>query len=186
VGNDVGGRTRMPDDVRTRASMGNLYTFLVQQRRPNVVVEFGTAFGVSGMYFLAGLESNGAGHLMTFEPNNVWAEMARNNLSQIGDRFNLIVGTFEENIDNSLSRDQCIDMAFIDAIHAKEFVVSQLEIVIAKSSSKAIILLDDIDFSDNMSECWRAVSTDSRFSASAALGNSVGILELTRKATTAK
>jgi hypothetical protein len=71
-------------------------------------------------------------------------------------------------------------MAFIDAIHTKEFVVSQLEIVIARSSSKAIIILDDINFSDSMNECWKAVSTDRRFSASAALGERVGILELDR------
>ena len=39
-------------------------------------------------------------------------------------------------------------MAFIDAIHTKEFVVPKPEIVIAKSSSKAIRTLDDINFSD--------------------------------------
>ena len=180
AGNNVGGLTRTPDEVRTVASMGNLYTFLVQKFKPNVIVEFGTAFGVSGMYFLAGIESNGTGKLLTFEPNDVWAKLARNNLSQISDRFDCVLGTFEANIDGSLPQGQCIDMAFIDAIHTKEFVIPQLEIVVAKSSCGAIIILDDINFSDNMRECWKEVSTDSRFSASAELGERVGILELNR------
>ena len=51
-GNNVGGSKRMPDKVRTASEMGDLYTFLVQELKPRIVVEFGTAFGVSGMYFL--------------------------------------------------------------------------------------------------------------------------------------
>ncbi len=180
AGNNIGGPARMPSEVRTPADMGDLFTYLVQKRKPNVVVEFGAAFGVSGMYFLAGIESNSKGKLLTFEPNDVWAKLAKANLSQISDRFNLICGTFEESIENSLPHDKYIDIAFIDAIHTKEFVIPQLEIVVAKSSSKAIIILDDINFSENMKECWEEVSTDSRFSSSAALDNRVGILELSK------
>jgi predicted O-methyltransferase YrrM len=176
--NNIGGSTRTSNQVRTDASMGDLYTSLVRKRKPNIMVEFGTAFGVSGMYFLAGIESNGEGRLLTFEPNRIWAKLARNNLSQISNRFDLIVGTFEENIENSLAQNQRIDIAFIDAIHTKEFVIPQLEIVVAKSSSQAIVILDDINFSDDMYECWKEVSIDSRFSASATLGDRVGILEL--------
>ena len=176
--NNLFGPTRMPDAVRTEANTGDLYTALVASRKPDFVVEFGTAFGVSGMYFLSGLEQNNKGRLLTFEPNEVWAKMAKRNLSQISDRFNLTIGTFEENVGNCLPSDCCIDMAFIDAIHTKEFVIPQLEIVIANSRSKAIIILDDINFSDSMRDCWHDVSADERFSSTAALGHRVGILEL--------
>lgn len=178
AGNNIGGSTRMPDEVRTAAAMGDLYTYLVLERKPKIIVEFGTAFGVSGMYFLAGINANNEGRLLTFEPNDVWAKLAEKNLSQISDRFELTIGTFEENIDNVLPQDQSIDLAFIDAIHTKEFVVPQLDIVVARSSNKAIIVLDDINFSDNMRECWKAVSNDNRFAASVALGRRAGILEL--------
>jgi len=160
--------------------MGNLYTFLVQALQPNIIVEFGTAFGVSGMYFLAGIESNHKGQLLTFEPNDVWRNLAVRNLSRISDRFQSTAGTFEENIDKVLPQGQSIDLAFIDAIHTKEFVIPQLEIVMARSSDKAIIILDDINFSASMRECWETVSNDSRFLASAALDERVGILELNK------
>ena len=81
------------------------------------MVEFGTAFGVSGMYWLSGLESNNFGELLTFDPNEVWAEIARKNLSGISNRFQLVNGTFEDNIDAYLGSDRQIDMAFIDVIH---------------------------------------------------------------------
>src|SRR5688500_9842341 len=89
------GPTRRADDVRTARAMGELYTRLVERRRPEIIVEFGAAFGVSGMYWLAGIEANGAGQLLSFEPNAAWAHVAQENLACIGTRFRLTVGTFE-------------------------------------------------------------------------------------------
>lgn len=172
-----GGTGRKPDEVRTNPKMGDIFTQLAVNKKPNTIVEFGTAFGVSGMYFLAGLEQNGTGELLTFEPNTIWADIARNNLQQISNRFILTNGTFEENIDQLLTNRPLIDIAFIDAIHTKEFVQKQLEIVLSKASKNAIILLDDIDFSEDMSECWEESAADPRFVSSLKLGNRVGILE---------
>src|ERR1019366_7637339 len=67
------GNSRSPNDVRASRSIGKFYAHLVRCRKPDIVVEFGTAFGVSGMYFLSGLQTNGTGMLLTFEPNEVWA-----------------------------------------------------------------------------------------------------------------
>jgi predicted O-methyltransferase YrrM len=175
---NIGGATRTPSKVRTLAAMGDLYTSFVAQRKPDIVVEFGTAFGVSGMYFLAGLEANGRGKLLTFEPNEVWARAAESNLEAIGERFRLTIGTFEDNIDRRLQPGEQIDLAFIDAIHTKAFVVPQLELVLSRSRAGAIVILDDIDFSADMRECWAEVSRDPRFSAALELGNRVGVLEL--------
>lgn len=168
---------REPDEVRTHSRMGDVYTQLVVIKKPRAIVEFGTAFGVSGMYFLAGLELNAAGELLTFEPNTIWADIARTNLQQISNRFTLTVGTFEENIDTLIENKPLIDIAFIDAIHTKEFVQKQLEIVLSKANNKALILLDDIDFSEDMNTCWEELSHDHRFISSLKLNNRVGILE---------
>lgn len=178
AGRNVGGPTRLSDEVRTAATMGDAYTWLVQRLQPRVIVEFGTAFGVSGMYFLAGIEYNHKGQLLTFEPNEVWRNLAVSNLSQISDRFVSVAGTFEDNIGKVLPPDQCIDLAFIDAIHTRDFVLPQLEIVLSRCDDKAIIILDDINFSNDMKACWDIVSRDDRFLASAVLDERVGILEL--------
>jgi predicted O-methyltransferase YrrM len=179
AGNNIADATRMPEGVRTNAPMGDLYTWLVQKWQPETVVEFGTAFGVSGMYFLAGLETNQKGHLLTFDPNDVWRKLAVGCLTGISKRFTSVPGTFEENIDTALA-DNSIDLAFIDAIHTREFVIPQLELVLARCSSKAVIILDDINFSDNMRACWNEVANDSRFVSSVAIGARVGLLEYIR------
>lgn len=169
--------TRTANQVRTQAKVGDFYAHLVQKRKPSVVVEFGTAFGVSGMYWLSGLESNQFGELLTFDPNQVWAEIARKNLSAISDRFKLVDGTFEDNIDADLGSDRQINMAFIDAIHTSEFVFSQFEIVVSKLAPNGIVLLDDIYFSEDMKSAWKTIAVDDRVRASAAIER-VGIVEL--------
>lgn len=181
VGHNVGGATRLPAGVRTTAVMGNFYSWLVRAWQPEVVVEFGTAFGVSGMYFLAGLETNGKGKLLTFEPNETWRRIAVPCLEQIGTRFISTAGTFEATIDRVLPAGERIDMAFIDAIHTSAFVIPQLERVVARCSDHALVILDDINFSDDMQECWGRVSRDARFVSSVALGQRVGVLEYVRR-----
>lgn len=166
---------RTSDNVRTAQNTGEFFTWLVVQRRPNAIVEFGTAFGLSGMYWLAGLEMNQHGHLFTFEPNQIWADIARENLSEIGSRYSLTTGTFENHAD--LIGDHTANLTFIDAIHTGEFVRAQLEIVLQKSAPGALILFDDIDFSDDMQNCWKEISEDRRFAAASEF-NRVGIIEL--------
>ena len=55
-----GGARRRPNEVRSARIMGRLYADL-QTLAPATVVEFGTAFGVSGMYFSAALKQIGGG-----------------------------------------------------------------------------------------------------------------------------
>lgn len=170
--------TRSSDQVRTQPSMGNLFTHLVTLKKPKFAVEFGTAFGISGMYFLAGMEQVQQGQLLTFDPNDVWAKLANDNLQHISPRYQLTIGTFEENIEKVLPAGKKIDLAFIDAIHTREFVMPQMEIVLKHSQPGTIIIFDDINFSQNMRECWNDVARDSRFSASVACGDRVGIVEV--------
>ena len=172
------GKTRKSDQVRTDKDMGCFYADLVCNKKPSIIVEFGTAFGISGMYFLSGLEKNGSGHLFTYEPNEIWFGFARQNLTQIGSRFKSTIGTFEDNIDTDFVDNKKIDLAFIDAIHTSKFVFSQLEKVIQHSKTGTIIILDDINFSADMQSCWETLSKDDRFIASAYVGNRVGIVEL--------
>ena len=75
------------------------FAWLAEQRCPQTVVEFGSAFGFSGMYWVSRLEAAGAGHLYSFEINPIWAEIARSNISHIGTRFTLTMGSFEDHVD---------------------------------------------------------------------------------------
>jgi predicted O-methyltransferase YrrM len=151
---------------------------LAQKRSPAVIVEFGAAFGVSGMYWLAGLEAARTGHLYSFEINPGWAAIAKENMDSISDRFTLTVGSFEEHIDRVLEG-QSIDIAFVDGIHTMDFIVSQFKILLMKASKGAILLFDDIDFSTGrMDEGWNEIWQSTKVAAACEVNGRTGIVEL--------
>lgn len=169
---------RTPEVVRTDAPMGRVYRALVEWRTPTTVVEIGTAFGVSGMYWLAGLERAGSGRLVTFDPNPTWAEIARDNLAAVGGRFTSVVGTFEAEAGRELGAGRSIDLAFIDAIHTSDVVQRQFEDVARRAKPGAVIVFDDINFSADMRFAWTRLAEDPRVAAAVTFGTRVGMLEL--------
>jgi predicted O-methyltransferase YrrM len=171
------GAFRSSDDVRTRQSTGLLYYHLVRELRPSVVVEIGTAFGVSGMYWVAGLEDNNVGHLTTFEPNETWRAIAVRNLSAIGSRFTSVSGTFEDLYRETLPMDAEIDFAFIDGIHTSAFVYPQVSLLKERMRHGSLLILDDIRFSKDMFKCWSHLARAEGTQASIEVGSRTGIIE---------
>lgn len=165
---------RAPNEVRTAAGTGLWFTWLASARRNPTVVEFGTAFGVSGMYWLAGI---GDGHLYTFEPNGDWAALARQNLEAISPNFTLTVDTFESAGPLSVGAG-AVDIAFIDAIHTSDFVKRQFEILTPLMKPGGVVLFDDIRFSPDMQACWREIARTPGLVASLTLDARVGVIEL--------
>jgi predicted O-methyltransferase YrrM len=169
---------RRPNEVRSSSRAGDLYAWLVSQRRPSVVVEIGTAFGVSAMYWLAGLEAADLGHLYTFEINKDWAQFASDNMAATSSRFTLTLGAFEDSIDRVLNG-KLIDIAFVDGIHAKTHMMRQFHIILGRASEGAIILFDDIDFpSGSMREGWTEVWHCPEVVAACEVDGRIGILQL--------
>lgn len=169
--------SRTPDQVRSQADIGCLFAWLAATRRPWLIVEFGTAFGISAMYWAAGLDQAESGRLLTFEPNKVWHAIAAARLAKFSSRAVPVLGTFEDKIVDHLKQNETIDIAFVDAIHTSDFVTPQVELLIARLPPGGLIILDDISFSDDMRQCWRRWSDDPRVTASVAVADRVGILE---------
>lgn len=172
-----GSGKRTSDQVRTRAETGACFHHLVRQLRPEAMIEIGTAFGVSGMFWLAGIESNGKGRLYTFDPNPVWREFALENLAAIGSRYVSTLGTYEEASDSVLPPGLSIDAGFVDGIHTAEFVYAQVEMVRRRLRKGGILILDDIRFSADMYECWSDLSGREDVVGSLELGRRVGLIE---------
>jgi predicted O-methyltransferase YrrM len=164
--------TFSPDQVRSPSSQGDLYAYLVAQRDPQVVVEFGSAFGVSGMYFATGLQQ---GRLYSFEINPDWADIAERNIKSITDRFSVIRGAFEDHVDDIPGP---IDIALVDGIHDYDFVMKQWEILKARMSPGGLVLFDDITYCAGMRKVWREIRADLVVADSVALWHRIGIVEL--------
>jgi predicted O-methyltransferase YrrM len=169
------GAKRKVSQVRTGKGICQFYAWLAWQKKPERILEFGAAFGASGLYWLAGIEEAKKGKLISFEPNPIWCKIARANFKQISKKFVLTEGTFEENIALVTPK---AEITLIDAIHTKSFVLKQFELVKEVSSPGAIVIFDDINFSADMKECWQEVCNSDDAVAVWQIGNRVGLIEL--------
>ena len=143
------------------------------------MVEFGSAFGVSGMYFCAGLEASQTGHLYTFEINRDWADIAERNIRSVSDRFTITRGAFEEEVASVVAGP--IDLALVDGIHTYEFVTRQFEILKPRMSRAGLIAFDDIDFAKpgtRMHEAWTDIAGTDEIVAAVEVQGRLGLVEL--------
>jgi len=166
--------TRTPNQVRIAPVTGRFFTWLASMRHSPLIVEIGTAFGISGMYWLAGI---GEGHLYAFEPNQEWAQLAGENLASISSKFTLTADMFERSAPG-LIEPASVDIAFIDAIHMPDVVQQQFAIVRPLMKPGGLVLFDDIGFSDGMRRCWAEIANSFNIAASGTLGRRTGIVEL--------
>lgn len=165
---------RSADEVRIHRTLGRLLAQITISLKPRTVVEFGAAFGVSGMYLGAALESTESGWLWSFEPNQLWAAFAERNISTVCKRVTVVRDTFEDSVDRFVPGP--IELALIDAIHTSRFVSRQLNLVAERAQSGSVILLDDIHFSSEMSHFWASLEQDTRFDGAAEIGDRLGLL----------
>ncbi|MBU8810539.1 O-methyltransferase [Mycolicibacterium goodii] len=140
-----------PREVSSPSFQGDVYAWLVMQRKPKTVIEFGSGFGVSGMFFGAGLEANQSGHLYSFEINDKWADVAEQSIAQVTKRFTLTRGAFEEHVKDVPGP---IDLAFVDGIHTYDFVMQQWDILKPLMAPGGLVLFDDITYGQGMHEAW--------------------------------
>jgi predicted O-methyltransferase YrrM len=161
-------------DVSSPPMQGDLYTWLVTHRRPETIIEFGSGFGVSGMYFTAGLEQAGLGHLYSFEINDEWAQVAERAIAEISDRFTLIRGAFEDHVDDIPGP---IDLALVDGIHTYDFVMKQWQILQPRMSQGGLVLFDDISYGQGMREAWLEIAHSSAVAGAVEFQNRLGLIE---------
>jgi predicted O-methyltransferase YrrM len=161
-------------DVSSPPMQGDLYAWLVSRRRPETIIEFGSGFGVSGMYFTAGLEQIGLGHLYSFEINDQWAQVAERAIAEISDRFTLIRGAFEDHVDDIGGP---IDLALVDGIHTYDFVMKQWQILRPRMSSGGLVLFDDISYGQGMREAWLEIARSSPVAGAVEFQNRLGLVE---------
>src|SRR2546421_6460985 len=161
-------------DVSSPPTQVDLYAWLVAQRRHETVIEFGSGFGVSGMYFAAALEDNRFGHLYSFEINEEWADVAERAIADVSDRFTLTRGAFEDHVSAIPGP---IDLALVDGIHTYDFVMKQWQILLPRMSPGGLVLFDDISYGQGMREAWLEISGSPSAAGAVEFQNRLGLIE---------
>jgi len=148
---------------------------LIRKFMPISCLELGTCLGISASYIATALKMNTKGKLITLEGSASIANVANNTFEKLNlDNSHTIIGRFQDTLDNVLENNKPIDFAFIDGHHDQIATILYFEKIKNYISSNALIVFDDIDWSDGMRNAWRTIYNDKCVSLSIDL-NKFGI-----------
>lgn len=149
-------------EVAHRRSKKDLWALvllaLARELRPRNVLELGTCLGISGAYLASGLLLNGSGRLVTLEGAPALAARAAANLRRLGlEEVEVVPGLFRVTLPGLLERPEPIDLAFIDGHHDEMATQEYFEQLLPHLADDAVVVFDDIRWSDGMTNAWRAL-----------------------------
>ncbi len=136
---------------------------LARELKPDTVLEMGTCVGISAAYLLAALQLNGKGRLITMEGGKNVAEIAEENLQNLGfTNFEIVTGRHQDTLPSVLADNKPIDFAFVDGDHAEHTTITYHEQVLEHTGQHAVIYHDDIRWSPGMRRCWQHICDTDR------------------------
>lgn len=138
---------------------GRFLLTAVRELRPRSVLEMGTAFGISAAYLAAGLRLNGEGSLVTLEGDPDRAAVADGTLGSLdlGDLVEVRPGMFAETYAKALIDADPVDLLYVDGHHQREPTIEYFEQALEHLSPGAVVLFDDIRWSDGMRGAWSTI-----------------------------
>jgi predicted O-methyltransferase YrrM len=137
---------------------GRLLIRLVRSLRPSTCLELGTGFGVSAAYQAAALELNGRGRLVSLDVEGMTA-IAGPFLAGLGlaDRVVLRAGRIEETLGAAIADAKPVDFALLDHDHTGTGTIAAFDALLPALADGAVVVLDDVNWTDEMREAWRVV-----------------------------
>jgi predicted O-methyltransferase YrrM len=144
----------------TRLKYSKLLLSLIDHFGCRRVLELGTSIGLNTLYLSKGrnLES-----LITFEGNTDLAGIARRNFETCsgdgikGDKIKIITGEIDHTLPELLGEAEPVDFVFIDANHTASATLRYMEMLEPRLSSRAVVVIDDIYWSPDMTRAWRQI-----------------------------
>jgi predicted O-methyltransferase YrrM len=131
---------------------------LVREFRPHLGLELGTCVGISTAYIATAMRHNGHGHLQTLEGAPSLAAIARRTLDDLAlPDVDVIVGRFADTLPTTLAAGT-FDFAFVDGHHDEEATVGYHGQLLPHLSREAVLVFDDIAWSEGMGRAWDAVA----------------------------
>lgn len=136
---------------------------LTRRLRPDRVLELGTCLGVSSGYLAAGLHLNGHGRLVTLEGAGALADRAARNLAEVGlGNVDVVPGLFRRTLGGVLAGHRPVGLAFIDGHHDEQATLRYFDQIAPALADPAVVVFDDIRWSEGMARAWDAISVDPR------------------------
>ncbi|GHA66855.1 O-methyltransferase [Pontibacter akesuensis] len=124
------------------------------------ILELGTNTGFSGSYFLSvpGTE------LVTIEGSDALCAIAKQNMDRFSDKHRIMNMLFDEAITQLLAEAETFDCVFIDGQHEQKATLHYTQRVLPMLKPGALIVHDDIYWSEDMHQGWQHMVQDPQFS----------------------
>lgn len=148
-----------------RQSEGELLSRIIQHYQPQQALELGTNLGYSTTYLCV----NSAPHfeLVSIEGSKQLSKLAQANLALMGHSPTLIVGEFSEVLQRVIDWSRFHPgFVLLDGNHRKQATLDYFEFLLPRMGPAATIVLDDIYWSQEMTEAWKAIVAHPRVTVS--------------------
>lgn len=143
-----------------KADHGKLLNRIARFCRPSVILELGTAGGISGAYWLAGQPQV---ILMTIEGDPAVAALAGRNFKRLGlSSAQIIEGNFDTVLPSILEQLHTVDLVFIDGHHTGDALKRYIKMINPFLNPKmGMMVLDDIYWNHDMARAWGEIKLQS-------------------------
>lgn len=140
---------------------GTALYLLARDSSASVAVELGSCAGISGIYISSAPDIDS---FLTVEGSKALSELAKQSLST-NKNSEVINSLFDQAIDvNFPSIGKSIELAFIDGHHEKVATIHYFNRLLPLLSPGAIVIFDDISWSQDMRSAWEYLSQREEFS----------------------
>lgn len=131
---------------------GELLFDLMRYYQPKTVIELGTSVGLSTMYMAQACPQ---AKIISHEGCDQTAAIALDNFQKLGMKnIELVVGQFENTLEQTLSKYKAPDWIYLDGNHRKAPTMAYFDQCLKHIDGEAILLFDDIHWSKEMDEAW--------------------------------
>jgi predicted O-methyltransferase YrrM len=129
-----------------------------------VILEFGTSLGISTMYMAASCPEV---TVITMEGCTATSEIASGNFREAGlNNIRIINGSFDDILPQIRYENIRPGLVFIDGNHRKEHVIRYFSQVADMTHSRSVVIIDDINSSQEMAEAWHEIKNHKKVTLS--------------------
>lgn len=137
---------------------------ITRKYKPQNILEFGTATGISSSYLKTGSPDS---YMITMEGCANLASKAEELFRKLEvDNLEIAIGNFEKVLDESLNKFKTLDFVFFDGNHRMDPTLRYFKSCAELTNENTIFVFDDIHWSKGMEKAWEKIKIDNRVSIS--------------------
>lgn len=157
--------TRTIGDICETASKSYFWSLLlfklVREFKPSTCLELGTCLGISASFQAAALKLNQTGKIVTLEGAESLASVAQRNFQSLGlDNVSIVIGRFQDTLEEALHEYGTMDYVFIDGHHDEKATINYFEQIVPFLADRAVLVFDDISWTEGMKRAWSRIERD--------------------------